>query len=160
MDIEQDRYSDDDPHNTQEVKVKRRPDVDVRQDIANPKKYEHYFHVDSTILFEQKPSSDENLRDESKEIYTSKKVRKHLYDQSVNKARWKRTEEGKISSNARFVKWSDGTFGIYIGEEYHELNANTTANAMVTLQGTKDLLLSVAQLTHTSTLRTQEDLKL
>ena len=160
MDIEEDRMSDDDLQEVSETRVKKIPEVEVRKDIAEPRKFEHYMQIESDVLFEQKPSSDKTLKEESEEIYTSKKVRKHLYDQAVNKARWRRGESGNITSNARFVKWSDGTCGVYIGEQYYDLDANSTANSHVALQATKDLILSVAQLTQNSTLRVAQDLTL
>ena len=37
----------------------------------------------------------------------------------------------QISSNAKLVKWTDGTYGVYLGNEYYDIPGEMLNNQLV-----------------------------
>ena len=132
--------------------VEKRRYPEMREDFMNVAKKDHYLKVESEVLCEEKPSNTERLSHDAEEIYKNTKRREFLYQQILQKIRWRMNEKGKPESNAKLVKWSDGSYGIYIGDKYYELDGSSTGNSLV-FSGENDHMVSVAQLGFTSTLK-------
>ena len=95
------------------------------------------------MLFDNNPVTKEAIEEEAKNVFNSRKVREVLYHQAAEKVRWRMNAEGKMSSNTKLVKWSDGTFGIYIGNQYYEIDGVVPGNQMV-FTADESLMVSVA----------------
>lgn len=149
MDIEKDRDSLD---SLMEDEVKETPSIQFRKDQVHPKTFNNYLKVDSDVLFEDKPSDQEQLEREAENIFNSRKIREPLYNQAIHKARWRLTPENKVVSNSKLVRWSDGSYGIYIGEDYYELSGGSTGNQMVYLAHNNNML-SAGQLNYSGTIK-------
>lgn len=82
---------------------------------------------------EPKITTEELIKSESEEVYVSRKFRNELMDQYLKKTRWryKEGEEGVIESNARLVEWEDGSYGIYVGDKYYDIDGESPHNQMV-----------------------------
>ncbi|KCV72924.1 hypothetical protein H696_00488 [Fonticula alba] len=48
----------------------------------------------------------------------------------ANTVRWRHGASGRKESNARFVRWDDGTQGVFIGQQYFEAPSKLTAEQM------------------------------
>jgi len=51
--------------------------------------------------------------------------------QLLKKIRWRFNHDNKIETNAKLVKWEDGSYGIYVGEKYYDIEGESTANQMI-----------------------------
>ena len=111
--------------------------------------------MDSEVLFDARPSNEHKIKDEAENIHKSRKTRQELYDQAVQKVRWRLNHENKvqirnqISSNARLVRWSDGTYGMYVGNDYYDLQGNSVGNMMVYTMD-KDLMIATGPLSYSA----------
>ena len=133
---------------------------ELRADVLFPKTYDTYLNLDSELLFEEKPSDDNRIESEGQNIFNSRKTREYLYEQAIQKIRWRLSHDNKLSSNSKLVKWSDGTYGIYIGSDYYDLNGASPGNKILYLaQNTGDnLMVSVAPVNYHSGLKKRTDL--
>lgn len=82
---------------------------------------------------EQKQTTEKLLDSEAEEVHVSRKFRNQLMEQYLRKGRWRFSEENpdEIESNARLVEWEDGTYGIYVGEQYYEIDGESPGNQLV-----------------------------
>ena len=92
------------------------------------------------------------MREEATNIFNSKKIRDTLYNQAIEKVRWRATAEEKLASNSTLVKWSDGTFGVYIGADYYDLPASTHGNHLVFTED-NGVMVSVDQIAYNATMK-------
>lgn len=63
------------------------------------------------------------LEEQANEILEAKKnMKEQLMEQVVNQIRWRFAEDkNKIDTNAKLVEWEDGSFGVYIGDQYFDI---------------------------------------
>ena len=56
-------------------------------------------------------------------MYLANKMdRQRMMEQFMSQVRWRFSQDNtKVQSNARLVEWSDGSFGMYIGKEYYDI---------------------------------------
>lgn len=84
---------------------------------------------------EQKQTNDKLLESEAEEVNVTRKFRKEIMSQYLKKVRWRfgqnSEEEDDIESNGRLVEWEDGTYGIYVGDQYYDIVGESPANQMV-----------------------------
>ena len=152
MDIEKDKDSllDEEPLDTHTV--------ELRADVLFPKKYEtvgaaeQYLKLESEVQFDPEPTDEGKLREEATNIFNSKKVRDQLYRQAVEKVRWRTTAEDRLASNSTLVKWSDGSFGIYIGADYYDLPATAHGNHLVFAEDA-GVMVSVDKVAYSATMK-------
>ena len=87
--------------------------------------------MNSQLIFNMKQSSEDRILEEANEIYVSRKNRQELLDQIINKVRWRFNNEKQLESNAKMVKWEDNSYGVYIGNDYYELDGESTGNEVL-----------------------------
>lgn len=85
---------------------------------------------------EKKQTTRTLLNREAEEVNVSRKFRKELMDQYLRKVRWRFPSNGSrdeedIESNARLVEWEDGSYGIYVGDKYYDIEGESPHNQMV-----------------------------
>jgi hypothetical protein len=80
---------------------------------------------------ESKQTDERLLNEEAKEVFVSRKNRHQLMDQLLKKVRWRFNHENKIETNGKLVKWDDGSYGIYVGDKYYDIEGESPANQMV-----------------------------
>ena len=80
---------------------------------------------------EPKQSDEKLLETEATELFVSRKNRNEFLDQVLKKVRWRFTIDNNVESNAKLVKWDDGSYGIYVGEKYYDIAGESPANQMV-----------------------------
>ena len=80
---------------------------------------------------EKKQSDETLLKHEANDLFVSRKMRHELFDQYMNKVRWRLTNDNKFESNSRIVEWDDGSYGLFVGEKYYELSGESPGNQMV-----------------------------
>lgn len=84
------------------------------------------FLLESKLHLHELPFEDKLKEIMISEILKEKIEKKNLkLDEMTQKVYW-RVEKGddmkrKIVSNSRIVEWENGTYGIYIGDEYYDL---------------------------------------
>jgi hypothetical protein len=67
-----------------------------------------YFKLPSTLSIEPTPFEEENYQTNQQE--------------NVNVIRWRRNDFGDPESNARIIKWSDGSLQLKVGDVYFDIS--------------------------------------
>ena len=55
-----------------------------------------YVKIDSEVLLDAKPSTEGKIREEAENIHKSRKTRQELYDQAIQKVRWRMSHDNKV----------------------------------------------------------------
>ncbi|SMN18116.1 similar to Saccharomyces cerevisiae YOR123C LEO1 Component of the Paf1 complex [Maudiozyma saulgeensis] len=71
------------------------------------------------------------------------KIGDHLVDENTIRWRYSRDENQRVfkESNARIVKWSDGSYSLKLGSEYTDILVNDTDNTFLTVSHDKQELM-------------------
>lgn len=132
---------------------------EIREDVSSIKPFDKYVKINSEIIFENKHSTDALIVKEANEIFVSRKDRHALLDQILHKVRWRYTRENKMESNARMARWSDGSYGIYIGSEYFEIQGAATGNEML-YSAQDNLLMLQHQINYSGKIQKKREMRI
>jgi len=90
---------------------------------------------------------------------TSKKeLKEKAYFNKVNTFRWRLDDEGKSETNSRLIQWSDGTFGIYVGENYFDIKGDDIDNEALYCVQDDHLMISQKNIDHSGKLHDPVDI--
>lgn len=84
-----------------------------------------YFRLPNVLSIEPTPFNIENFREE----YENKDARKI----ASHAIRWRYNENGEKESNARIIKWSDGSIQLKVGNEFFDISQQDMSDAHVHL---------------------------
>jgi len=112
--------------------------------------------VDSEVIFEQKESTTSKLTSEAEEIFVNRKTRQQVLDQIMRKVRWRYSPDGELESNAKFATWENGTYGVYVGNDYYELSGQSHSNEVLHCMQDKLMLLQ-GQIRYTAVLKARQE---
>ena len=97
-------------------------DKQMRVDTFQINPSEKLIAINSGLLVNYHNVSNNSLQEEAKDIATTKKnLREERFNSKLNTIRWRFNEDKEAETNSRLVEWSDGTYGIYVGDQYYDV---------------------------------------